>query len=144
MFKTLDDQVLVAGQIGPGEVAEAARRGVTRIVNNRPDGEAPDQPPGDAIRAAAAAAGLDYVALPMGHGGLSDAQVMAMADALADGAKTLAYCRSGTRSTILWSLARAARGEAPAGLIAAAAAAGYDLEPYANALGVLAERAERG
>ena len=39
----------------------------------------------------------------------------------------LAYCRSGTRSTNLWALAEASRGEDPAGLVEAAAGAGYDL-----------------
>ncbi|SFS05499.1 TIGR01244 family sulfur transferase [Sphingomonas jatrophae] len=141
MFRTLDDQVQVAGQIAPEDVAEAAAQGVRRIVNNRPDGEEPSQPGGDTIRAAAEAAGLDYVAVPMGHGGLSQEQVEAMAAALDDGAKTLAFCRSGTRSTILWSLAKASRGAEPVGLIAAAAEAGYDLAPYAQTLSALHARA---
>ena len=138
MFITLDDQVMVAGQIAPADVAQAAALGVTRIVNNRPDGEAADQPEGDAIRSAAEAAGLDYVALPMGHGGLDDGMVETMAAALDDGARTLAFCRSGTRSTILWGLARALRGTPPDDLVAKAAAAGYDLAGYAPLMASLA------
>jgi uncharacterized protein (TIGR01244 family) len=41
----------------------------------------------------------------------------------------LAFCRSGTRSTFLWALARAERGADAEALVAAAAAAGYDLTP---------------
>lgn len=129
MFKTLDDHLLVAGQITAADIAEAARQGVTRIVNNRPDGEEPGQPAAARIEEAARVAGLDYVAIPVDHSGFDRGQVDAMADAL-DGAKVLAFCRSGTRSTILAGLARASRGADPETLVGKAAAAGYDLRPY--------------
>ena len=60
------------------KVAEAAAQGVTLVVNNRPDGESPDEPQGAEIEAAARAAGLDYVAIPVGHGGFSQPQVDAI------------------------------------------------------------------
>ena len=41
----------------------------------------------------------------------------------------LAYCRSGTRSTLLWALAEASAGGNPDALTAEAAQAGYDLAP---------------
>ena len=47
----------------------------------------------------------------------------------------LAFCRSGTRSTYLWALARAKLGDDPERLVAAAANAGYDLAPLRSALG---------
>jgi len=57
-------------------------------------------------------------------------QVDAMKQALegADG-PALAFCRSGTRSTFLWALARAELGDTPAELAAKAAAQGYDVSP---------------
>jgi len=139
MFRTLDDRVLVAPQIGIAHVAEAKALGVTLIVNNRPDGEEPDEPQGAEIETAARAAGLDYVAIPVGHSGFSQPQVDAMAAALdhAEG-KTLAYCRSGTRSTLLWSLARAKAGDAPKSLHDKANRAGYDLGPVAALIDMLA------
>lgn len=139
MFRTLDDRVMVAPQIDTAQVAEAKALGVTLIVNNRPDGEAPDEPQGAEIEAAARAVGLDYVAIPVGHGGFSQPQVDAMAAAL-DGAqgRTLAYCRSGTRSTLLWSLARAKVGDAPETLHDKANGAGYDLSPVAALIDMLA------
>ncbi|HOB13992.1 MAG TPA: TIGR01244 family sulfur transferase [Novosphingobium sp.] len=139
MFRQLTERVLASPQIGPEEVAEAAARGVALIINNRPDGESPDQIPGAEIEAAARAAGMDYVAIPVTHAGFSEPQVKAMAAALASTeAPILAYCRSGTRSTLLWALARASEGESPQALADAAAAAGYDVTPVRALLDMLA------
>jgi uncharacterized protein (TIGR01244 family) len=125
----LDEQVLVAGQIAPGDLAALAALGVTMVINNRPDGEEPGQPSAEAVARAAEAAGLAYRHIPVA-GGFSEAQVEAMATALREAeGKVLAFCRSGTRSTYLWALARASRGAPAAELVETAAAAGYDLGP---------------
>lgn len=130
MFRRIDDSISVAGQIGTDQVAQAAAQGFRMIVNNRPDEEQPGQPSGDEIRAAAEAAGLAYRAIPITHAGFSPNQVTAMREALAaaDG-PVLAFCRSGTRSTFVWALARGAEGEDGEALAAKAAAAGYDISP---------------
>ena len=52
----------------------------------------------------------------------------------ADG-PVLAFCRSGTRSTYLWALARARLGDDPDGLVEKAEAAGYDISGIRPALG---------
>jgi uncharacterized protein (TIGR01244 family) len=136
MFRKLDETISVAGQIEPADVAEAARQGFTFIINNRPDGEAPDQPSAAEMKAAADAAGLGYAAIPITHAGFSEDQVVAMGQALAAApGPVLAFCRSGTRSTLIWALARARAGDAPAELSAKAAAAGYDLSPIRPLLG---------
>lgn len=141
MFRQLSQQVYASPQIGLDEVAEAARLGVGLIINNRPDGESDDQVPGDEIAAAARAAGMDYVAIPVTHAGFAEAQVKAMAAALSSTkSPILAYCRSGTRSTLLWALARASEGASPAELSESAAAAGYDLGPIRALLDMLAAR----
>jgi len=129
-MKALDQTTLVAGQIRPEDVPALCSDGVTMIVNNRPDGEDPGQPRGAEIEAAALAAGIEYRHVPVGSSGLSEAQVTAMAEALnASPGRTLAYCRSGTRSTYLWALARAKAGDEPQEIARKAAAAGYDLTP---------------
>ncbi len=137
-FIALTDAVFVAPQIDTQAVAEAAGLGVTLIINNRPEDESHDQTPGTEIEAAARAAGMNYVAIPIGHSGFSQPQVDAMIDALdtAEG-KTLAYCRSGTRSTLLWALAQAKTGADPETLSATAAEAGYDLSPIRPLLDML-------
>lgn len=129
----LDDMMRIAGQIAPADVPALAAAGVTNIVNNRPDGEEPGQPTGAQIAEAAWAAGIGYVHLPVA-GGLSDEQVAAMAEILDRPGVALAFCKSGTRSTFLWALARARLGDDPEGIRAKAEAAGYDLSPIARYL----------
>lgn len=142
MFRKLTDKIYVAPQIECADVGEAATQGVTLIINNRPEDESADQTPGAAIETAAKAAGLAYVAIPVTHAGFAEWQVTAMADALdaAEG-KVLAYCRSGTRSTLLWALARASRGDHPAVLSEQAADAGYDLSPVTAMMDMVRGRA---
>jgi uncharacterized protein (TIGR01244 family) len=141
MFIPLDEKIMVSPQITLADIAEAKAQGVTLIVNNRPDGEAPDEPQGAEIEAAARATGIDYLAIPVGQGGFGQPQLDAMANALENAAgPVLAYCRSGTRSTLLWSLARAKLGDEPATLHAKANAAGYDLSPVAALVDMLAAK----
>lgn len=128
-IRRINDQISVAPQIDPADVVEAARAGFTTIVNNRPDEEEAGQPEGDAIRTVAETLGLAYHAIPITHAGFSGPQVEAMRAALADSkGPVLAFCRSGTRSTNLWALAEASRGENPAELVEAAAGAGYNID----------------
>jgi uncharacterized protein (TIGR01244 family) len=139
MFRMLDDAVLVTPQIDEAGVAAAVAQGVTLIINNRPDGEEPDAPQGDAIARAAKAAGAHYIAIPVTHAGFSAPQVDAMAKALSEAeGKVLAYCRSGTRSTLLWALARTKLGDEKGILEEKAAAAGYDLSPIEPLIDMLA------
>lgn len=146
MFTPLTDTIQVSPQISLDQIAAARAQGVTMIINNRPDGEDPSAPQGDDIAAAAAAAGIDYVAIPITHAGFSapqvDAMIAALAKAEGSGGKVLAYCRSGTRSTLLWSLARAKQGASPAELSEVASNAGYDLTPIRPMLDALSGRTE--
>jgi uncharacterized protein (TIGR01244 family) len=129
MFRTIDQTLQVSGQIAPEEVAVAAAQGIRTIINNRPDGEQPGQPTSAEIEAAATAAGLAYAHIPVDHSGFSMEQIEAMTAALEQPAPALAFCRSGTRSTFLWSLARAAAGDELAEITAKAGNAGYDVSP---------------
>ncbi len=139
MFRKLTDTVFASPQIGIAEVAEAKAQGIALIVNNRPEDESDDQTPGEAIAAAAHAAGIDYVAIPVTHAGFSGPQVQAMTDALAQAkGPVLAYCRSGTRSTLLWALAEASKGGSPSEIASSAAQAGYDIAPVRQLIDMLA------
>ena len=139
MFIRITDSVSVAPQIAPQDVALAAAQGFRTIVNNRPDGESFDQPPGADIAAACAAAGVDYVAIPIDHTGFNLDQVEAMVGALHN-APVLAFCRSGTRSCNLWALAAAKQGADPAAIIAAADEGGYNVAGLMPLLKQLAPR----
>lgn len=123
------------------DLAEAKNAGVTLIINNRPDGEDPTAPQSADIEAAATAAGLDYTAIPIGHSGFSEVQVDQMINALGTAqGKTLAYCRSGTRSTLLWALAQAKSGMLPDEIALAAMKAGYDVSPIRPMLDMLSSK----
>lgn len=140
MFCTIHDRLMVSPQISVQDVAAAKSLGIGLIVNNRPEGESADQTPGDEIAAAAAQAGMAYVAIPVTHAGFSLNQVEALAAALkqAGDAGVLAYCRSGTRSTLLWALTMARAGMAPAQIAQQAADAGYDVSPLQAQIDMLA------
>lgn len=139
MFRKLSDTVFASPQIDVADIEQAKAQGITLVINNRPDGESEDQTPGADIAAAAEAAGMDYVAIPVTQAGFSEGQVEAMATALAEAeGSVLAYCRSGTRSTFLWSLAQASRGGDPETIAAQAAGAGYDISPVRAMVDMLA------
>ncbi|WP_425089142.1 TIGR01244 family sulfur transferase [Stappia sp.] len=123
----VDETITVAHQIEPEDVAAIRDAGFVAIVNNRPDNEAPDQPSGAEIEAAARAAGLAYAALPVGRDGIGPDLVDGFRTVL-DGAggPVFAFCRTGTRSINLWALSQAGARDADE-LVRLAADAGYDL-----------------
>ncbi|WP_310467615.1 TIGR01244 family sulfur transferase [Sphingomonas sp.] len=135
MFRQLDDKTLVSGQVTPEQVAELRRHGVSMIVNNRPDGEDAGQPLSAEIEAAASAAGIAYRHVPIARG-MGPADVEAMGAAIKDcgEGKLLAFCRSGTRSTLAWAVARSRDGASVEELERGAASAGVDLGPVAHLL----------
>lgn len=133
--RQLDDRTLVCGQITPGEVAALAGQGVTMLINNRPDGEEPDQPMAADIEAAAAAAGIAYRFVPIIRG-IGPADVEAMQDAVrttGDG-KLLAFCRSGTRSALALGLASRGEGATREEVERRLTGAGIDPGPIAHLL----------
>lgn len=127
-MRRLDDGMFVDGQIRPEEVPELTAQGITMIVNNRPDGEEAGQPAGAEIEAAAEAAGIAYRSIPISQ--LTPEAIEATRQAFdeADG-PILAFCKSGTRSTYVWALARSLSGADGDTLVGQAADAGYDLAP---------------
>lgn len=98
----------VAAQLAPGDLAAVAAMGFKTVINNRPDLEGgPDQPASAAMQAAAAAAGVAYVYLPVVSGAYTPEQIQAMRNTLDNAAEpVLAYCRSGARSTQFFMLAQ--------------------------------------
>lgn len=141
MFRRLTERFYASPQISPADVGDAAARGVTLIINNRPEGESDDQAPGEVIAAEAERSGIGYVAIPVTHAGFNGWQIEAMADALKSApGPVLAYCRSGTRSTLLWALTEAKEGADIERLATQAAEAGYDLSPIRQMMDVLASK----
>ena len=135
MIRQLDDKVMVSGQVLPHEVAGLAERGVTVLVNNRPDGEEPGQPLAGDIEEAAAAAGIAYHFVPILRGiGPADVECMQEALRAAEGGKMLAFCRSGTRSALAVALAKREEGESADDVQRCLIDAGFDPGPIAHLL----------
>ena len=125
--RKLADDVSVCTFVTPDELPALAREFRT-IINNRPDGEEPGQPTSAEIEAAARKLGLDYIHIPVVPGQIGEEQVGAFAKALAEKpGRKLAFCKSGTRAASLWALAESGKRRV-GDILAAAAAAGYDLK----------------
>lgn len=125
--RTLSPQFAVSPQITPQDIPALKAQGYRAIIANRPDGEGADQPTFAEIEAAAHAAGMQARYIPISGGMVGDDDVEAFRSALrAMPGPVLAYCRSGTRSATLWSLAQADDMPLPQ-ILAATSTAGYDL-----------------
>lgn len=136
-IRQISPQYAVSPQIDPADLPAIAAAGFATVVCNRPDTEVPPSHNAGAIAEAAKKAGLSFVVVPVTHQTLNADVVAAQRKAIDESkGPVLAYCASGTRSSIVWSLASAP--DMPAkDIIAATAAAGYDLaglEPQLNAL----------
>ncbi len=110
--RSVTPEFFVAAQLAPADMAAAATMGFKTVVNNRPDLEGgTEQPASSSMQAAAEAAGLHYVYLPVVAGSITPDQAAAMKQALDAAAQpVLAFCRSGARSTQLFMLAQQTAG----------------------------------
>lgn len=127
----------VSPQITPEDVPALAQQGFKCVVNNRPDAEITPDLCCNEMRQAVEAAGMRYVANPVVNGALTMEMVASQGQAVASAeGPILAYCRSGTRSSIVWALSQA--GQIPTeDILSALSAAGYDqphLGPQIDAL----------
>lgn len=129
----------VASQLNVADIAALAKDGYTLIVNNRPDGEMLGQPKSDDLAKAAGEAGIAYAHLPVDSSGITPAHTAGLETALSDAeqGKTLAFCKSGMRSLLVWSYAEARFGKPVENIIAEANKAGYDITGHEPALTML-------
>ncbi len=124
----LETGLSIAGRLDRADIEALAQQGVCTIVNNRPDGEDPGQLPASEARRIAEGLGLIYHHIPITAASLTRADVDAFAAAVRDAPRPLvAHCRSGTRSSLLWALARLRDGADPLALVADAAGHGIDI-----------------
>lgn len=133
-LRQLTPRYFVSPQIDPADMPALKEAGITCILCNRPDAEVPPSHGADAMRAAAQAAGLRFENVPLTHQSMVPPVI---AQNRAAGVETqdvvLAYCASGTRSTIAWALGQA--GTLPAEeIMQAASASGYDLSNIRHVL----------
>jgi uncharacterized protein (TIGR01244 family) len=129
----------VGPQIEPADMAKLAAAGFVAVINNRPDAEVPPDLQSAAMQAAAEAAGLSYTANQVINGGLSMAMVQNQGAAVSQASgPVFAWCRSGTRSSMVWALAHA--GKIPTDeIIAALDGAGYQIPGLDQQIEALAD-----
>lgn len=106
----LTDGISVTGQITVADLARFQAQGFRRIIDLRPDGEAPEQPAAAEVDAAAKRLGMSFSYVPVPHGDMPDAVADQLTAALSAGeGPVLLYCRSGRRAARAWALAEASR-----------------------------------
>ena len=128
--KRLTTDLAVGPQITASDVDTLAVLGFRSIIGNRPDGESPDQPAFALIEAAARQHGLEVRHIPVDANRIGSHDIEAFRDALRDLPKPVfAFCRTGTRSTLLWALANPGV-LTPDDRIRIAAGHGYDISYF--------------
>lgn len=104
--RKLSDDFSVTSQIAVTDLTMIKDAGFKSIICNRPDGESSDQPSFRVIEEAAAKAGLVVRWQPIASAPTHD-DARRFAQLLQDLPKpVLAYCRSGMRSSSLWSMSQ--------------------------------------
>ena len=127
-IRQLTPRYFVSPQIDPADMPALSAAGITRILCNRPDAEVPPSHSAGAIEAAAKAVGISFAEQPLTHQSMvPDVITTNRTLGFETEDMVLAYCASGTRSTIAWALGQAGQ-MAPDEIIAAARSAGYDIE----------------
>ena len=137
-IRPLSSRYAVSPQILVEHLPTIAAAGYKTVICNRPDCEVEADRQTGAIRAAAEAAGLRYEVLELTQQTMTPPNV-ARQRALIDGSDgpVLAYCRSGTRCSIVWALGQAGD-MTPDEILAATTAAGYQLSDMRPVLEQLA------
>ena len=106
MYK-LTDNYTASGQISANDVEAIAEAGFKAVVCNRPDHEDFGQPTAAEIAAACEKHGLAFHFIPIAGNQLHVETVDAMRDVMANAdGPVFAYCRSGTRSSVVWRYAQ--------------------------------------
>lgn len=127
MIKVLNATLAFAPQIQPSDVVVIAQQGYTQVICNRPDNEEIGQPSVASIQAETDKHGLKLVFAPVIDNQFTDSVIDMTQQALATGEKTLLFCRSGTRSSVLWAIVQTRQGKPQADTLAELAAIGYDI-----------------
>ncbi len=129
-IRKLTENLSVASQLSPADIAEIGKaKQFASILCNRPDLEQEDQPAFEQIKALAEKEGLVVEFQPVNGAMISDADVDEFEQHIANMPKpVLAYCRSGTRCSVLWALSQAGV-QSVDDILKTTSAAGYELDP---------------
>ncbi|SUO96453.1 TIGR01244 family sulfur transferase [Suttonella ornithocola] len=130
-METLDKLTTVSPQIQTNELEKLAESDIKHIICHRPDEEENEQPSFEVIEKEAEKVDIKAYHLPVRDGEFPEQAIAKTAEILARAAeqqeKVHMYCRSGTRSTIIWAAIEAQKGTDLESIIDTAANAGYGI-----------------
>jgi len=139
-YQPLSDSFYIAPQIQANDFAALRDAGITLVINNRPDGEEFGILPVEDAKKLAEEHGMTYLHLAMANGQplpdnvIPDMQAALQQQSETEG-KTLAHCRSGTRSSFLWGVIQIIEGKmTPEDVVQTAMQAGINLGGFAPIL----------
>lgn len=126
--KNINDELSVSGQLTITDLQKLQEQGVKSIICNRPDNEEVGQATFSDIAKSARELGFEVKFQPVISGHLSHKDAVEFGEIVDELPKPIhAYCRSGTRCTILWALSELSQGKNRSSVLQQAANAGYDL-----------------
>lgn len=127
-LKRINEGFAVTEQVSITDVETLAAQGVKSLICNRPDGESPGQPSYGEIEATARRLGMAVAHVPVVSGQITDKDVQAFGHAYNTMPNPLvAYCRTGTRSIMLWAIDQGNKGMSSQEILNTGSSAGYDL-----------------
>jgi len=127
MLNKIIDDFVVSDQISEEDVEKLKNAGFKTIFCNRPDNEEQNQITVKSIQDKVIKSGLNFVHQPVIGGQISQNDIDQFSDYYDEAEKPIfAYCRTGTRSSMLWALSES--GKRPIDeILKLTSSAGYNL-----------------
>jgi uncharacterized protein (TIGR01244 family) len=102
-LKFLSDDYAVTAQISIDDIEALKAQGFEMIIATRPDGEEATQPAHALLEEQAAKNGMKFAVVPMSGPQVNDDLLAQFKNVLSPDLKTLGFCRTGNRASILWN-----------------------------------------
>lgn len=144
-FEKIADYLYVSRQLNERSAKQVAFYDIKTVICNRPDGEEANQPDFETVKKWLNEAGIENVVyMPTTMESMTDVQLKEFQDTVAQSpAPILAYCRTGTRSAMLWALNQAKRGVEVNSILRAADLANINLTKERERLEAVSPRHQK-
>ena len=127
MLNKIIDNYVVSDQITEEDIEQLKEAGFKTIFCNRPDNEEQNQITVKSIQDKAIESGLNFIHQPVIGGQISQNDIDQFSDYYDAAEKPIfAYCRTGTRSSMLWALSESGKRSIDE-ILQLTSAAGYNL-----------------
>ena len=127
MLNKIINDYVVSDQITEEDIEQLKEAGFKTIFCNRPDNEEQNQVTVKSIQDKAIKSGLNFIHQPVIGGQISQNDIDEFSDHYDDAEKPIfAYCRTGTRSSMLWALSESGKRSIDE-ILRLTSAAGYNL-----------------